>query len=166
MTQSVQEYLGVPPTWPVKENVKHEIVLMPNKTDIRRGKPGNPKACALHNAACRVFNVPNAAIGGKIAYIPQRDTTGKPYIARVRATPDTQKAIRTFDKTGKLPESGFRFSPVPKHESAVVKRVYMRNYSRDISAGLHVPTPQQATKRRKVARVRTRGIPTNVKLTY
>lgn len=82
MRQTVQEYLGVPATWPVVEKIKHEIVLMPNAKDVRSAKRHDPMGCALHNAACRTYDVPNAAIGGRWAYIPQRDGKGKPYIAR------------------------------------------------------------------------------------
>jgi len=105
---SVQEYLGVPESWPVVEKIKHEIVLMPNKQDVRRARRQDPRACALHNAACRVFDIPNCAIGGRWAYIPQRNTKGKFYIARMQATGETQRALRHFDRTGKMPEAGFR----------------------------------------------------------
>ena len=63
--QTIQQYLGLPKTWPVKEKIKHAIVLTPNKADIRNADRKDPQACALHNTACRVFNVPNAAIGGR-----------------------------------------------------------------------------------------------------
>jgi hypothetical protein len=112
--KTVNSYLGLPEGWPVIEDIGHAIVLMPNARDIRRGHPNNPTACALHNAACRTFNVPNCAIGAEISYIPQRDSKGHPYIARVRATKPTQIAIKTFDETGDMPEGGFVFTPVPE----------------------------------------------------
>src|SRR6267378_5215365 len=113
---TIQKYLKVPASWPVKEAIKHEIVLMPNARDIKTADKKDPTGCALHNAACRVYNIPNCAIGGRWAYIPQRDSKGKYYIARVQATAQTQKAIKKFDRTGTMPEGGFRFTPLaPSH---------------------------------------------------
>ena len=123
---TVQDYLGVPNSWKIVENIKHEIMLMPNKADIKFAKKKDPRGCALHNAACRVYEIPNCAIGGRIAYIPQRDAKGKPYIARVEATDETQRAIRTFDRTGKIPEGGFRFRPIAPSQGMKVRAKYMR----------------------------------------
>ena len=161
-SQSIQEYLDVPKTWPVRENIKHEIVLMPSKVDIRKAEKGEPMACALHNAACRVFDIPNCAIGGRVALIPQRDAKGKHYIARMRATAETQKAIAKFDKTGAIPEGGFRFVPLGKAETLKAKRTYMKKYyAGDVG---HNTKPKPGAGIRKHRRkVSTRMIPTNVK---
>lgn len=132
---SIHEYLNVPKSWPVRENVKHEIVLMPNKQDIRRAKQKDPRACALHNAACRMFDIPNCAIGGHSAYIPQRDKNGKYYIARMYAPQETRLAIQKFDKTGVMPEGGFRFAPVPDSLKLEVKRKYQKKRYRAIASG-------------------------------
>ena len=127
---TIHEYLGVPKTWPVKENIKHEIVLMPNAKDIKTAKKKEPRACALHNAACRTFEIPNCAIGGRIAYIPQRDAKGKMYIARVQANAETQRAIKRFDRTGKMPTGGFTFIPLADGLTFKSKRTYMRKWQR------------------------------------
>src|SRR5271154_5527794 len=108
---TVQEYLGLPEKWPIVENIKYSIMLMPNKADIKHGKKGDPRACALHNAACRIFNIPNCAIGNAHAYIPQRDSRGRFFIARMKTPAKTREAVRIFDKTGKMPEGGFLFVP-------------------------------------------------------
>jgi hypothetical protein len=126
--QTVQQYLRVPDTWPVKENIKHELVIMPTQQDVTGAKKGEPMACALHNAACRMFEIPNCAIGGRSAYIPQRGANGKMYIARMQATKPTQRAIRHFDKTGELPIAGFHFIPIPKSDHLKEKRTYMKEW--------------------------------------
>lgn len=116
MRHTIHDYLHVPKTWPVVEKIKHEIVLFPNKADAKKAKRKDPLACALHNAACRMFDIPNCAIGGRWAYIPQKDAKGKFYIARVQATQETQRAIRNFDRTGTMPLGGFRFIAIaPSH---------------------------------------------------
>jgi len=151
MPSTVQKYLGVPESWQVKENIKHEIVLMPNKRDIRTAKPRDPCACALHNAACRMFDIPNCAIGAGFAYIPQRDARGKFYIARMRPTTETQRAIKRFDKTGEMPEGGFRFVPV----STGITLKKLRTYQR-LRAKLGNTSPKRAVKRRRTP---SRAIP-------
>ena len=159
---SIHEYLGLPKSWPIKENIKHEIVLMPIEADFRGAKAGEPMACALHNAACRVFHIPNCAIGGRNAYIPQRDAKGKHYIARVRATVATQKAIAKFDKTGKIPEAGFRFIPLGKNETFKAKRNYMKKYYAGEVGHNAKPKPAAGVKKHR-RKAPTRMIPTNVK---
>jgi hypothetical protein len=131
MTQSIQEYLGVPKNWKVKENIKHEILLMPTEEDISGATRRDPKACALHNAACRMYNIPNCLIGGRTAYIPQKDAKGRMYIAKMTAQDATRKAIRQFDKTGKMPLGGFRFTPMtPSNKTDATKVYEQRRYSR------------------------------------
>lgn len=125
---AIQEFLGVPPTWPIKENVKHKIVVMPNKADVNNADKKDLCGCALAKAVCRIYNVPAAAIGGRIAYIPQRDENGKPYIARVRASRVTQAAIRQFDKSGTMPKAGFVFLPLSPCDLVKRKRDYMRRW--------------------------------------
>lgn len=125
---TVQEYLGVPAEWPVKEKLKHEIVLTPNARDIKTAKRQDPRACALHNAACRMFDIPNCAIGGRWAYIPQRDAKGKHYIARMQAPTETRKAIQKFDKTGVMPEGGFRFVPIAPSHQYKAKNAYNKEW--------------------------------------
>ena len=154
MPSTVQKYLGVPATWPVKENIKHEIVLMPNKRDIRTAKPRDPCACALHNAACRIFDIPNCAIGAGSAYIPQRDARGKFYIARVRPTAETQRAIKRFDKTGEMPEGGFRFVPVSDGITLKKLRTYSKKWARGKVGNSSL---KRAVKRRRA--VPSRAIP-------
>lgn len=144
---TVQEYLGVPSEWPVKEKLKHEIVLTPNKQDIKTAKRQDPRACALHNAACRMFDIPNCAIGGRWAYIPQRDAKGNHYIARMQAPTETREAIQKFDKTGEMPAGGFRFVPIaPSHQYKA-----KNSYNRAVRTGEHVTN---ASKKRKVTKKR------------
>jgi hypothetical protein len=126
--QTVQQYLNVPEEWKVKENIKHSIILTPNKEDIRKAKRRDPQACALHNAACRMFGIPNCAIGGRWAYIPQKDEKGKFYIARMQAPVKTRAAIRKFDETGKMPEGGFVFAPIAESHTYKRKKVYNATY--------------------------------------
>ncbi len=158
MKQSIQKYLGVPETWPVVEKIKHEIILMPSKEDIKTAKRKDPQACALHNAACRMFGIPNAAIGAKSAYIPQRDAKGKYYIARVRPTGATARAIRNFDKTGKMPVGGFHFVAMPPSSHFKRKRAYMKRWD----AGLIAPSNRKPTKGVKYMK-KTRSIPLSVR---
>ena len=151
---TVQEYLGVPADWPVKEKLKQTIVLMPNKQDIKTAKQRDPRACALHNAACRMFDIPNCAIGGRWAYIPQRDKNGKHYIARMQAPTETQKAIHTFDKTGVMPEGGFRFVPIAPSHTYKRKNAYNKKWQAGEVGG--------TGKKRKIQKRRTaplRAIP-------
>lgn len=157
--QSIQEYLGVPSTWPVKENIRHSICLMPNAADIKNAKKRDPLGCALHNTACRVFDVPNAAIGGRWAYIPQRDAKGKYYIARMRATAPTQEALIQFDKTGKMPQGGFSFVPLTKSETYKNKRKYMKKWHKGEVGHNKGPRPNPNKRR-----IKTRTIPMNVKV--
>ena len=156
---TIQEYLGVPSSWPIRENIKHEIVLMPNAKDIRTGKKGDPKACALHNAACRVFDIPNCAIGARAAYIPQRDAKGKMYIARLKAPAETRDALRLFDKTGKMPEGGFRFVPAAATEKLSAKRKYHRKYYRDGAENPRGPAKPQKRRMKTL-----RAIPKSVRV--
>lgn len=159
--QSIQEYLGVPKSWPIREKLRHEIVLMPSKADIRNSDRRDPLACALHNTACRVYGIPNCAIGGRWAYIPQRDEDGKYYIARMQATAHTQRAIRAYDRTGTMPEGGFRFIPLAESHFYANKKKYMRKWSRDDFK----PTRKMPASHAVRHRIKTRTIPMNVKLT-
>lgn len=151
----IHEYLGVPASWPIRENIKHEIVLVPTRTDVRTAKQKDPRGCALHNAACRMYDVPNCCIGSRYSYIPQRDPKGRMYIARVQATYDTRRAIREFDKTGKMPEAGFRFIAVNFDNTLKRNREKMREWM------LINPRNQNKTKRprsaKKVSGLRTLG---------
>jgi hypothetical protein len=147
---TVQEYLGVPADWPVRERIKHEIVLLPNKQDIKTATPGDPRACALHNAACRTFDIPNCAIGGRWAYIPQRDAKGKPYIARMQAPAETVRAIRHFDKTGEMPEGGFRFMPIAPSHQYKRKNKYNKQWMAESRRA-----PKTGKKRKVTKRMRT-----------
>lgn len=157
--QTIQEYLGVPASWKVKENIKHAIVLMPSKMDIRRGKKMDPQACALHNAACRTYDLPNCAIGGQTALIPQKDEKGKWYIARVKATAATQRAIRHFDETGKIPEGGFVFAALPKAHRLKPMRKYAADYYKgDVGSK---DKPRKTKKGRRLLTAR-RSIPTSL----
>lgn len=158
MKQTIQEYLGLPESWPVKEKIKHEIILMPNAQDIKNAKKSDPQACALHNTACRVFNIPNAAIGGRWAYIPQRDSKGRYYIARMQADPETQRALIKFDKDGSMPEFGFRFVPISPSHYYENKKVYMRKWSKK-----EVGHNQEPRGKLKKHRLKTRTIPMNVR---
>ena len=153
--QSVQEYLGVPASWPVREKIKHEIILFPSKQDIKTAKRRDPMGCALHNAACRMFDIPNAMIGDRFCYIPQRDEKGKPYIARVQATGSTQRAIRHFDKTGEMPEGGFRFIGIGKSRRLASKRKYnarLRSGEHKTKKQTHKPRQQRARAMRLLPR--------------
>ncbi len=145
--QTINEYLNVSSTWPIKEKIKHEIVLMPTKNDIKSAIKGEPMACALHNAACRMYDIPNCAIGGRWAYIPQRDNKGKMYIARMQATKETQQAIIEFDKTGEMPEAGFRFIPIAPSHRFAVKRAYNKQWIANPDA-----KPRKHQKHRKSSR--------------
>lgn len=147
--QTVQEYLGVPKTWPVKENIKHRIVLAPSKTDIRKAKRLDPQACALHNAACRMYGIPNCAIGSNYAYIPQRDERGKYYIARVQATSETKRAIKKFDKTGEMPEGGFIFAPVTRTQTVAAMTKYRKKWHKGLVGNKANPRKIKV-KRRKI----------------
>lgn len=149
MASTVQEYLGVPSSWKVKEKLKHEVVLLPNKRDLKGAKQKEPKACALRNAACRMFGVPNAAIGASKAYIPMRDTNGKHYIARMSAPKETREAIQKFDRTGEMPEGGFRFVPVATSQTCQRQRTNFKKWS-----------AKQATNTTKKKAVRRKTTPT------
>lgn len=158
MKQSIQQYLGLPEAWKIKENIKHEIILMPSRQDVERARKRDPKGCALRNAACRIFGVPNCAIGGRWAYIPQRDSKGKYFIARMQASAPTQRAIKEFDTKGTMPAGGFRFIPVTKNQSSEVKKVYMRKYHKGL-VGHNSPTRKKYVKRLRA----TRSLPMNVR---
>src|SRR5215475_4851457 len=157
--QTVQEYLGVPAEWPVREKIRHEILLMPDNVDIKTAKKKDPQACALHNCACRIFSIPNCAIGGRWAYIPQRDSKGKYYIARMQAPIDTQKAIKHFDKTGEMPRFGFRFVPIAPSHTYKRKNTYNKGWSAAVHvAAMMTPTNGKRakaidpTKKRKITK--------------
>lgn len=124
--KSIHKYLGLPENWPVRDNLQHTIVLMPTKEDIKKANKSDPQSCALHNAACRMFNVSNCAIGGRIAYIPQKDEKGNSYIGRFSAPQKTQAAIKKFDRRGIMPEGGFVFRPVAPSNRLGAKRKYYR----------------------------------------
>lgn len=150
--RSIQDYLGVPEHWPVVEKIGYSIVLMPNAADIKTAVRQDPRACALHNAACRQMNIPSCAIGARYAYIPQRDAKGRPFIARMQTTQATHDAILKFDRTGKMPEGGFIFQPV-----APAKRLaYVRKYEEKWSPRR---TPQPNTGRVSKRRAPLRAIP-------
>lgn len=160
MQQSIQQYLNLPENWKIRENIKHEIVLMPNRLDISNARKKDPKGCALRNTACRIFDVPNAAIGGRWAYIPQRDDKGKMYIARMQATPATQRAIHEFDKKGTMPVAGFRFKPVNKTARLAVKRAYMKKWQKG-EVGHNSGSRSSPVHHR----IKTRTLPMNVRTT-
>ena len=155
---TIQEYLQLPKGIEVRENIKHEIVLMPNADDIRRGKISDPKGCALKNAACRVFGYPICAVGPRFAFIPQRDERGRVYIARMEAAGATRDAIAKFDKTGKMPIAGFRFKPVSKSNTYAGKRRVNRLYMKKVSKEGYQPTPRKTPRQTHVI---TRFIPHN-----
>lgn len=148
--KSIQEYLGVPKSWHVRENVKHKIVLMPNEQDLKKADPKNPMGCALHNAACRIFGIPNAAIGGRWAYIPQRDQKGRYYIARMQATVKTQIAIQLFDKNGKMPKYGFEFRPIAQSHTFAYKRRYQKAWQKGLVG--HNRKPRSKANKRRITR--------------
>ncbi|HEX3523925.1 MAG TPA: hypothetical protein VHT52_17795 [Stellaceae bacterium] len=139
--RSINAYLGVPEDWPIVDRLKHAVILLPSATDIRRAKKQDPRACALHNCAVRTLGIPNAAIGAQYAYIPMRDAKGRPYIARLRATRTTAKAIDHFDATGEMPAGGFIFTPVAKTKTLEHIRKYDRGYVVNLN-------PRDADKRR------------------
>ena len=153
---TIQEYLEVPADWPVVEKIKHDIVLMPNRRDIKMARQHDPVGCALHNAACRIFDVPNAAIGGRWAYIPQRNAKGKYYIARMQATRETQRAIRKFDRTGEMPEGGFVFAPIAPSHQFKKKAAYNRKWNAG-EVG-HKDAPRDHKKHRRVLRSIPHGV--------
>lgn len=126
MRKSINKYLSLPDNWPVKDDLKQTIVLMPTAHDIKTAKTSDPTHCALHNAACRMFAVPNCAIGGRIAYIPQKDEKGNYYIGRFAAPNKTMAAIKKFDRRGVMPEGGFIFRPVSPSNRLGAKRKYYR----------------------------------------
>jgi hypothetical protein len=162
MNKTIQQYLGVPSDWKVKEKLRYEIILIPNKEDVRTAKRHDPLGCALRNTACRVFNVQSAAIGGGWAYIPQRDEKGKFYIARMRATAATQRAIKQFDEHGTIPEAGFRFIPVSASSTRKNKNSYMKKWSKGrVGRSGGGKRPLEA---KYGIRIRTRTIPMNVKI--
>lgn len=154
MAKTIHDYLGVPKTWPIVEKIKHKIVLMPSKEDVKTADKKDPLKCALHNTACRVFNIPNCAIGGRWAYIPQRDAKGKFYIARMQATVHTQKAINKFDKTGEMPEAGFTFVPIAKSHFYKAKRKYCAKWRKE-EVGFGTYKKRTNTPRR----IKTRCLP-------
>jgi hypothetical protein len=164
----VQEYLGVPESWPVVEKIAHGIVLFPNAQDIRRAKKSDPRCCALHNAACRMMDIPNCAIGAHYAYIVQRDPKGRPFIARMQATRATQAAIRQFDLTGDMPAGGFAFVPIPPSDHLEHKRQYSRAYAANkpprsrenaAAASRKYRAAKKANPSRAGRRIGTRAIP-------
>jgi hypothetical protein len=157
--KTVHDYLNLPTEWPIKENLKHEIVLFPNTRDIKKATKGDPRACALRNAACRMFGIPNCAIGGRYAYIPQRDSKGKFYIARMGAPTETIKAIREFDKTGTMPEGGFHFVPLTSHQWLENKKKYFKKWAKG-EVGLK-NNPEHANTKRKKKKMTTqqRAVP-------
>jgi hypothetical protein len=75
-----------------------------------------------------MFDIPNCAIGGRFAYIPQRDARGRFYIARMEAPVETQRATKLFDKTKEMPEGGFRFVPVSPSQRVAAKKVYKKKW--------------------------------------
>lgn len=162
MKQTIQEYLGVPSNWKVKKTIKHEIVLMPNEEDIRNATPSDPRGCALKNTACRVFDIPNAAIGARCSYIPQRDSKGRWYIARMYTGKDTARAIQLFDKTGTMPKGGFRFTPLTKSQHFKTQRDYAKK--RRLGEVGNNSKPRTVKPRRVHTRaVKTRTIPMNIR---
>lgn len=155
---SIHEYLGLPEKWPIIENIKYSITLMPNKDDIKSANRLDPKACALHNAACRTFNIPNCAIGARHAYIPQRDGKGRYYIARLMAPAQTRDAIKKFDKTGEMPEGGFVFHPCPKSQTLKSMRIHSRAQYERMMSGAKI----RKIAKRKKKMVVVRRLPTGV----
>jgi len=145
MLTVIQQYLGLDKNIPIRENIDHEIVIMPLPQDIKRGKASDPRGCALHNAACRVYGDEHCAIGPIYSFIPQRDGNGRLYIARVAADRRTRKAIIKFDKTGVMPVAGFRFTPVPKGHTYDEKRKANRRYTKKLAAG-HIPKARKAAR--------------------
>jgi hypothetical protein len=148
---NVHEYLGVPKSWPIRENIKHSIILMPTKRDIQKAKKMDPRACALHNAACRMFDIPNCAIGGRTAYIPQRNEKGNYYIARVEAPISTRKAIHKFDQTGEIPLGGFIVHPTCKTICYRAKRAYNKKWMRGEVGNPLKRRTYSKVKKRKIA---------------
>lgn len=157
MTRSIQEYLGLPKATKIREKIKHEILLMPTPEDIKGGKISDPKGCALHNAACRMYDIPNCAIGPRISFIPQRDHKGELYIARVAASGATRRAIIKFDRSGKMPLGGFRFLPLAKADTYAGKEMQNAKYLARIAKG-GGPAPKAKPIVRRKRRV-TRSIP-------
>lgn len=155
---SIQAYLGVAESWRVREKIQHELIIFPNKEDIRSAKKKDPLACAIHNAACRIFNIPNCAIGGRWAYIPQRDERGNFFIAKMQSTAATQRAIAEFDRSGKMPEGGFRFIPLaPTHHSSHIKKAHKLKRKA-------VKTNPKRAYVKKMKKIQLRSLPTSIQV--
>ena len=65
----------------------------------------------------------------------------------MQAPEETRKAIQKFDKTGEMPEGGFRFVPIALSHRYKNKN----NYNKSVRTGEHVPN---AGKKRKVTKKR------------
>lgn len=142
--KAVAMALGLPEGTPVFENGKlipkgYVVSVLPR--DLKNAKCKDPHRCAIAKAIARMQGLDadvSAAIGGRWAYIPMRRKIGRKvmtYIAKMQATADTQRAIKMFDLTRRMPEAGFEFIPLAVSHQTKARRQYAEAYKRKKELG-------------------------------
>lgn len=98
--------------------------------DVKAAKRKDHLDCAIACSISRQAGFKggvHASIGSRFAHIPMKvpyKGDVKTIIAKMQATAETIKAIKTFDKTGKMPEAGFMFVPIAQSHTYAARRVY------------------------------------------
>lgn len=123
MYQTIQDYCGVPPSWPVIE-MKQPLLITVNKGDLKGAKQGDCRACVFAKAASRFGAGGHAAFFSEIGYLPLWDKKGRGYLGKFSLPKAMRSAIKTFDETGEFPtERGFELAPLYQSKQAHVRRI-------------------------------------------
>lgn len=115
------------------------ITVVPKDIDIRKATKLDFTNCALARAFKRMYGGKKVAVLHKYAYVEMPDKTGKMVVFRYVLPDATAKAIETFDKTGKMPASGFRFEAPTPSLTLNAKKKYWRKYRKAIINGTLIP---------------------------
>lgn len=128
--KTIHELLREPNTTPVIESRKnsrrwsHSLFLSMMPQDQRKGIPGEICACAIAKAAERSFGGAAAIFPGGACYFKLIDHQGRPVILKMKASKETIRRVRDFDKSkGKIfPEGLLEFVPLPDSHLASARR--------------------------------------------
>lgn len=139
-------YFGNIPVIDAKEN----LLVIPNGTDVKRAKRGDPSNCALSQACKRAYNSKAVLFLRSQAYIDLPSSHGNRRIYRFTLGRETREAIAEFDKTGTFPEKGFRLAAPSAGKRMKALRAYFRKYAKAVKNGTRKPKKRAGSRKSRV----------------
>lgn len=151
----VASLAGLPDNADVREMDQQFHVDVLEK-DYKAAIPHDPCHCALANAVARQSGLPRAVfpvITSGSVFIPMRAKDGW-FLAQYAHTAETRAGLILFDETGRFPEGGFTFGPLPPSSRRAYKiaQSRKRNETRKDRRANHVGTSAAAVKTARVFR--------------